>query len=193
MCLGIPIKYTIKVKSKISELFGLKKNDFVSLAVEYEKEVELFLERAINFYINFENEYSRAVKEHLKTMIKVKNTLAIQKSLPKIIQIRKKSAPSKKVFAFDVDLDDSNYLSKSYRPTPNPNIYINHDINKNIEHIKTLLDKNKIRYSAHFLDVVNKYLVLFTKTKNSEQQLLILDKLETLFKSNNKLVSNNLN
>ena len=191
MCLGIPIKYIIKVKSKMAELFGLKKNDFMSLSVEHEKEIELFLERAVNFYINFETEYNKAVKEHFKNNIKVRNSIAMNKPLPINIQIKKSSASSTSVFAYDADLDDSNCLSKSIRPTSNANIYINHDINKHIERIKTLLDKYKKKYSTPFLDIIYQHLVILAKEKNSEQQLVILDKLETLLRSNNKLVCDN--
>ena len=64
MCLGLPIKYTIKMKSKVVELFSLSKNDFIGLTINFKQYIESFLNSALRMYKVFKINYFRTIEEH---------------------------------------------------------------------------------------------------------------------------------
>lgn len=58
MCLNKKLIYNIKIKSKICEMFILKKVDFLKLSVNHRDHIEAFLNLSINKYLQFKNTFS---------------------------------------------------------------------------------------------------------------------------------------
>ena len=63
MCIGLPIKYSIKMKSKVVELYSLKKIDFVRLTIVFKEFMESFLEKALILYKEFKRNYHKIINE----------------------------------------------------------------------------------------------------------------------------------
>ena len=63
MCVGEPIKYTIKIKSHLAELYSLKKINFFRLAVLFPDEIESFLKLALLKYNDFERGEQNRIRE----------------------------------------------------------------------------------------------------------------------------------
>ena len=74
MCVGEPIKYTIKIKSHLAELYSLKKINFFRLAVLFPDEIESFLKLALLKYNDFERNYNNEIKHYFETQIKIRKT-----------------------------------------------------------------------------------------------------------------------
>ena len=79
MCIGLPIKYTIKVKSKVTELYSLKKIDFVRLTIVFKEYMESFLEKALILYKEFKINYYRAIKEKKEMSMKIRKSIILLK------------------------------------------------------------------------------------------------------------------
>lgn len=86
MCIGLPINYLIKIKSKIAELYSLSKLDFTWLSVVFKDYIETFLDKSLLIYKNFMINYHKVVWEYKEMNIKVKNKLRkknFRKRIPK--------------------------------------------------------------------------------------------------------------
>ena len=75
MCIGLPINYTMKIKSKIVELYSLSKIDFAGLSVVFNDYMETFLDKSLLIYKDFMINYHRIIEEHKEMNKKVKNKL----------------------------------------------------------------------------------------------------------------------
>lgn len=63
MCMNDKINYNIKVKSRVSELFLLKKTEFLRLSVNFKEFFERFLQKSLFFYLRFNEERKKLMKE----------------------------------------------------------------------------------------------------------------------------------
>ena len=75
MCIGLPINYTMKIKSNIVELYSLSKIDFAGLSVVFNDYMETFLDKSLLIYKDFMINYHRIIEEHKEMNKKVKNKL----------------------------------------------------------------------------------------------------------------------
>ena len=75
MCIGLPINYTMKIKSKIVELYSLSKIDFAGLSVVFNDYMETFLDKSLLIYKDFMINYHRIIEEYKEMNKKVKNKL----------------------------------------------------------------------------------------------------------------------
>lgn len=71
MCTGQSINYSIKIKSRIAELYMLKKTDFISLSVNFQNYIEEFLEHSLIIYKEFKERYYRSIHECNELEMKV--------------------------------------------------------------------------------------------------------------------------
>lgn len=86
MCIGLPINYLIKIKSKVAELYSLSKLDFTWLGVVFKDYMESFLDKSLLLYKDFMINYHRVIWEYKEMNIKVKNKLRkknFRKRVPK--------------------------------------------------------------------------------------------------------------
>ena len=74
MCLNEKLTYNIKVKSRSSELFVLKKNDFLKLSVNFKDFIEKFLQKSLLIYLRFTEEKTKIVTE-LDELHKIQNEI----------------------------------------------------------------------------------------------------------------------
>ena len=74
MCLNEKLTYNIKVKSRSSELFVLKKNDFLKLSVNFKDFIEKFLQKSLLIYLRFTEEKTKIVTE-LDELKKIQNEI----------------------------------------------------------------------------------------------------------------------
>ena len=72
MCIGLPINYLMKIKSKIVELYSLSKLDFTWLGVVFKYYIETFLDKSL-LYKDFMINYHKVVFEYKEMNLKVKN------------------------------------------------------------------------------------------------------------------------
>ena len=86
MCIGLPINYLMKIKSKIVELYSLSKLDFTWLGVVFKDNIETFLDKSLLLYKDFMINYHKVVFEYKEMNLKVKNKLrkkTVGKKIPK--------------------------------------------------------------------------------------------------------------
>ena len=73
MCLGQKLRYSIKVKSRYSELFALKRNDFLCLSVNFKEFIDKFLKESLKFYLDYNNERKKRIEDYKSLEGKIKN------------------------------------------------------------------------------------------------------------------------
>ena len=81
MCTGQAINYSIKIKSRVAELYTLKKLDFVHLTVTFQDAVSEFLEKSLILYKEFKERYYRTIKESNELNLRVSRTFGRSQSI----------------------------------------------------------------------------------------------------------------
>lgn len=71
MCLTLKLCFNIKVKSRSSELFVLKKNDFLRLSVNFKEFIENFLHKSFMIYLKYNKERKKMIEDYEELMNKV--------------------------------------------------------------------------------------------------------------------------
>lgn len=66
MCLNEKLSHNIKVRSRISEFFLLKKNDFLKLSVNFQEQIQSFLSNSLLKYLKFNDEKKKIIKKFEK-------------------------------------------------------------------------------------------------------------------------------
>jgi hypothetical protein len=74
MCLNEKLTYNIKVKSRYSELYVLKKNDFLKLSVNFKDFIEMFLQKSLSIYLRF-TELKTKVVSQVEEMQQIQNEI----------------------------------------------------------------------------------------------------------------------
>ena len=74
MCLNEKLTYNIKVKSRNSELYVLKKNDFLKLSVNFKDFIEMFLQKSLSIYLRF-TELKTKVVSQVEEMQQIQNEI----------------------------------------------------------------------------------------------------------------------
>ena len=74
MCLNERLTYNIKVKSRNSELYVLKKNDFLKLSVNFKDFIEMFLQKSLLIYLRF-TELKTKVITQVEEMQQIQNEI----------------------------------------------------------------------------------------------------------------------
>ena len=72
MCLNEKLRFNIKVKSRNSELFILKKIDFLNLTVNFKEFIEKFLYKSLMIYLKYNEERKKIISEYEDMMKKIK-------------------------------------------------------------------------------------------------------------------------
>ena len=72
MCLNEKLRFNIKVKSRNSELFILKKIDFLNLTVNFKEFIEKFLYKSLMIYLKYNEERKKIINEYDDMMKKIK-------------------------------------------------------------------------------------------------------------------------
>ena len=73
MCLNETLSFSIKVKSRICEIFILKKSDFLKTSINFKETIENFLQISLLKYLRLSNEKIIKIKEYKKIYNFVKN------------------------------------------------------------------------------------------------------------------------
>lgn len=183
MCVGEPIKYTIKIKSHLAELYSLKKINFFRLAVLFPDEIECFLKLALLKYNDFERNYNNEIKHYFETQIKIRKTLIMR--APNFQQ-KGKCYSSKSVFSYEGDVENRNSFSR--KRFNGLDTKENNEINQYAEMIKNLLLKNKKKYSQKFIDTIFTLLNTLILEKNHDNQIKLSQKIEHLLIQCKKLI-----
>lgn len=66
MCLNEKLSHNIKVRSRISEFFLLKKNDFLKLSVNFQEQIQSFLSNSLLKYLKFNDEKKKIIRKYEK-------------------------------------------------------------------------------------------------------------------------------
>jgi CRP-like cAMP-binding protein len=72
MCLNEKLRFNIKVKSRNSELFILKKIDFLNLTVNFKEFIKKFLYKSLMIYLKYNEERKKIIAEYDDMMRKIK-------------------------------------------------------------------------------------------------------------------------
>lgn len=78
MCLTLKLCFNIKVKSRNSELFVLKKNDFLRLSVNFKEFIENFLHKSFMIYLKYNKERKKMIEDYEELMNKVNPKYSIK-------------------------------------------------------------------------------------------------------------------
>ena len=73
MCLNETISYSVKVKSRVCEIFILKKDDFLKTSINFKDIIENFLQVSLLKYLKLSNEKIIKIKEYKKLFNFIKN------------------------------------------------------------------------------------------------------------------------
>lgn len=85
MCLNEKLSHIVKVKSRNTELYVFKKNDFLKLSFNYKEFIEKFLQKSLMLYLKFNDEKKKAIKEYeVKHKILSVDSVKPEESLEKI-------------------------------------------------------------------------------------------------------------
>lgn len=87
MCMNDKIGYNIKVKSRVSELFVLKKTEFLRLSVNFKEFFERFLQKSLLYYLRFNEERKKLMKEMEEAGLVVGITDAVRKETEEISRL----------------------------------------------------------------------------------------------------------
>ena len=191
MCIGLPIKYSIKMKSKVVELYSLKKIDFVRLTIVFKEFMESFLEKALILYKEFKRNYHKIINEkkemHNRLLQKIdSNDNSKIKKL--IIKSHRKISYSKSVFIRVQDADDEesddDQLVKAFLQRRASIEFNNSSIGGQIDDLSTSLERNKFKYSSEVYNRVNELFKEVKKESKPKKRLELLEEIEQLLTSN---------
>ena len=191
MCIGLPIKYSIKMKSKVVELYSLKKIDFVRLTIVFKEFMESFLEKALILYKEFKRNYHKIINEkkemHNRLLQKIdSNDNSKIKKL--IIKSHRKISYSKSVFIRVQDADDEesddDQLVKAFLQRRASIEFNNTSIGGQIDDLSTSLERNKFKYSSEVYNRVNEMFKEVKKESKPKKRLELLEEIEQLLTSN---------
>ena len=191
MCIGLPIKYSIKMKSKVVELYSLKKIDFVRLTIVFKEFMESFLEKALILYKEFKRNYHKIINEkkemHNRLLQKIdSNDNSKIKKL--IIKSHRKISYSKSVFIRVQDADDEesddDQLVKAFLQRRASIEFNNTSIGGQIDDLSTSLERNKFKYSSEVYNRVNELFKEVKKESKPKKRLELLEEIEQLLTSN---------
>jgi hypothetical protein len=73
MCLNETLSYSVKVKSRVCEIFILKKEDFLKTSINFKDTIENFLQISLLKYLKLSNEKIIKIKEYKKLFNFIKN------------------------------------------------------------------------------------------------------------------------
>ena len=73
MCLNETLSYSVKVKSRVCEIFILKKDDFLKTSINFKDIIENFLQISLLKYLKLSNEKIIKIKEYKKLFNFIKN------------------------------------------------------------------------------------------------------------------------
>lgn len=191
MCIGLPIKYSIKMKSKVVELYSLKKIDFVRLTIVFKEFMESFLEKALILYKEFKRNYHKIINEkkemHNRLLQKIdSNDNSKIKKL--IVKSHRKISYSKSVFIRVQDADDEesddDQLVKAFLQRRASIEFNNTSIGGQIDDLSTSLERNKFKYSSEVYNKVNELFKEVKKESKPKKRLELLEEIEQLLTSN---------
>ena len=191
MCIGLPIKYSIKMKSKVVELYSLKKIDFVRLTIVFKEFMESFLEKALILYKEFKRNYHKIINEkkemHNRLLQKIdSNDNSKIKKL--IVKSHRKISYSKSVFIRVQDADDEesddDQLVKAFLQRRASIEFNNTSIGGQIDDLSTSLERNKFKYSSEVYNRVNELFKEVKKESKPKKRLELLEEIEQLLTSN---------
>ena len=191
MCIGLPIKYSIKMKSKVVELYSLKKIDFVRLTIVFKEFMESFLEKALILYKEFKRNYHKIINEkkemHNRLLQKIdSNDNSKIKKL--IVKSHRKISYSKSVFIRVQDADDEesddDQLVKAFLQRRASIEFNNTSIGGQIDDLSTSLERNKFKYSSEVYNRVNEMFKEVKKESKPKKRLELLEEIEQLLTSN---------
>ena len=191
MCIGLPIKYSIKMKSKVVELYSLKKIDFVRLTIVFKEFMESFLEKALILYKEFKRNYHKIINEkkemHNRLLQKIdSNDNSKIKKL--IVKSHRKISYSKSVFIRVQDADDEesddDQLVKAFLQRRASIEFNNSSIGGQIDDLSTSLERNKFKYSSEVYNRVNELFKEVKKESKPKKRLELLEEIEQLLTSN---------
>ena len=191
MCIGLPIKYSIKMKSKVVELYSLKKIDFVRLTIVFKEFMESFLEKALILYKEFKRNYHKIINEkkemHNRLLQKIdSNDNSKIKKL--IVKSHRKISYSKSVFIRVQDADDEesddDQLVKAFLQRRASIEFNNTSIGGQIDDLSTSLERNKFKYSSDVYNIVNELFKDVKKESKTKKRLELLEEIEQLLTSN---------
>ena len=191
MCIGLPIKYSIKMKSKVVELYSLKKIDFVRLTIVFKEFMESFLEKALILYKEFKSNYHKIInekKEMHNRLLKKIDSNDNSKIKKLIVKSHRKISYSKSVFIRVQDADDEesddDQLVKAFLQRRASIEFNNTSIGGQIDDLSTSLERNKFKYSSEVYNRVNEMFKEVKKESKPKKRLELLEEIEQLLTSN---------
>lgn len=165
MCTGQAINYSIKIKSRVAELYTLKKLDFVHLTVTFQDAVSEFLEKSLILYKEFKERYYRTIKESNELNLRVSRTFGRSQSIEEHSNDEKKN------------IKDNNNINE--KEAYNASEENSDDEDKKKKDLKRFNGKNKRKISAATLETIN-------LLKNEDMKInKEIDSLIQLMKDNN--------
>ncbi len=199
MCTGQAINYSIKIKSRVAELYTLKKLDFVHLTVTFQDAVSEFLEKSLILYKEFKERYYRTIKESNELNLKVSKTFGKSDSIEENSNddIKNKNMKDNDKEAYNASEENSDDDEKKKKKFPNKgkrkisaatletiNLLKNEDmkINKEIDSLIQLMKDNNITFPEE--DIKNPYNLLMElkKETNMENKVATLNQIEEMIK-----------
>lgn len=150
------LDYNIKVKSREVNLFYLTKEDFIKLSISYKTEIEDFLNRSMQNYLNF-IEIKKKLEDNEKT-------LKLAKSMSLKSYVNSETTPENARFNNIVN----NSLSKT-----SSYAHSNDDLLEKLENLNSILINNRLETQ----NICNDILILIEKIKeniNNEDKVLLL-------------------
>ena len=191
MCIGLPIKYSIKMKSKVVELYSLKKIDFVRLTIVFKEFMESFLEKALILYKEFKRNYHKIINEkkemHNRLLQKMESNdnIKIKKLLAKN---HRKISYSKSVFIRAQEADDEGsddeQLVKAFLQRRASIEFKSSTICGQIDDLSSSLERNKFKYTLEVYNRVNELFKEVKKESKPKKRLELLEEIEQLLISN---------
>jgi CRP-like cAMP-binding protein len=140
------LDYNIKVKSREVNLFYLTKEDFIKLSISYKTEIEEFLNRSMQNYLNF-IEVKKKLEDNEKT-------LKLAKSMSMKSYANSESTPENARFNKAI----TNTLSKT-----SSNIYSNDELAGKLENLNSILINNRLETQ----NICNDVLILIEKIREN--------------------------
>ncbi len=201
MCTGQAINYSIKIKSRVAELYTLKKLDFVHLTVTFQDAVSEFLEKSLILYKEFKERYYRTIKESNELNLKVSKTFGKTESIDENSNddIKNKNLKDTDKEAYNASEENSDDDEKKRKKIASKggvkrkisaatletiNLLKNEDmkINKEIDSLIQLMKDNNITFPEE--DIKNPYNLLMElkKETNMENKVATLNQIEEMIK-----------
>jgi len=174
MCLNEKLRFNIRVKSRNSELFILKKTDFLRLSVNFKEFIEKFLHRSLMIYLKYNEERKKIINDYEEMMKKIRehNFGKDDDNNNNENNENNKNEPTQKVGA-NIPLLDNKDLKE---------LQAEEKDDKKIEAILDYLDKNGITFTKEDDQNPRVLLEQLKMESNPKKREEILSKIESILK-----------